>query len=86
MEREFGVNHILKPRGEKEHGDNSPRARVTPKINLDATSLINLIDWKDGEVFEPSLTCWRSSSEIKTYRDTPYQPPKIHSHAQSCER
>ena len=85
-EREFAVNKILELRGEAEYGDNSPRARVTPKINLDATSLTDLIDWKEGEVLEPSLTCSRSSSEIKAFIATPYVPPAIPSHTQSCER
>ena len=69
-----------------EYGDSSPRARVTPKLNLDASSLTDLITWKAGEVLEPSLTCSRSSSEIKAFLETPYSPPKIPSHTQSCER
>ena len=36
MERDFAVNEILKVRGEKEYGDASVRARLTPELNFDA--------------------------------------------------
>ena len=49
-DRKFAVNTILRLRGDSDYGDSSVRPRVTPKINLSATSLTNLIFWKSGEV------------------------------------
>ena len=49
-DRQFAVDHILEERGSNEFGDDSVRPRVTPKINLSATSLTTLISWKKGQV------------------------------------
>ena len=38
-DRKFAVDWILKIRGEEEHGDLRVRDRITPKLNLQATSL-----------------------------------------------
>ena len=56
-DRRFAVNQILKLRGHSEYADSSVRPRVTPKLNLSATSLTKLITWKAGKVDEPVLTC-----------------------------
>ena len=62
------------------------RPRVTPKINLAATSLTKLMSWKPGEVDEPIMTCSLSNSEIKKFMNRPYDPPKFSCHTQSTER
>lgn len=55
-DRKFAVNQILRLRGESEYGDINIRPRVTPKPNLSATSLTNLITWQPGQVNEPVFT------------------------------
>ena len=72
-------------RGGREFGDNSLRPRITPKLNLSATSLTTLISW-EGNVQEPSFTCSLSTSEILGFEQTPYIPPKFSCHSQSTER
>ena len=86
QDRLFAVNQILKLRNGDEYGDNSVRPRVTPKLNLSATSLTNLISWKEDEVQEPAFTCSITTAEIQTFVETPYKPPLFSSHTQSTER
>ena len=85
-DRQFAVDKILKLRGGKEYGDNSVRPRITHKLNLSATTLINLISWKPSVVQEPSFTCSKSTAEIQSYLDIPYSPPQFSCHTQSTER
>ena len=84
-DREFAVNQILKLRGGEENGDNTVRPRVTPKLNLSATTLTKLITWTKVEVQEPSFTCARYSAEIRSFLTNPYNPPKFSCHTQSTE-
>ena len=85
-DRKFAVDQILKLRGKNEYGDTSVRPRVTPKMNLSATSLIKLIKWEPGKVDEPVFTCSLSQEEIRGFLDKPLDPPKFSSHTQSTER
>lgn len=85
-DREFAIKQIMKLRGSSEFGDNSLRPRITPKLNLSATSLTKLITWKPGQVQEPSFTCSLSKAEIQSFKDKPYNPPKFSCHTQSTER
>jgi len=85
-DRYFAVDQILKLRGMNEYGDTSVRDRVTPKINLSATSLKTLISWKTGQVAEPVFTCALPKKDIESFRETPYQVPKFSCHTQSTER
>ena len=84
-DRQFAVTQILKLRGGQEFGDNSVRPRITPKLNLSATSLTTLITWKPGQVEEPVFTCSKSSQEIQGYLQTPYKAPEFSCHTQSTE-
>ena len=72
--------------GGSEFGDNSLLPRITPKLNLSATSLLTLISWAPGKVQEPSFTCSLSTSEILGFEKIPYKPPKFTCHSQSTER
>ena len=56
-ERKFAIDQVIKLRGGSEFGDNSLRPRITPKLDLSATSLTTLISWAPGKVQEPSFTC-----------------------------
>ena len=85
-DRQFAVGQILTVRAGQEYGDNSVRPRITPKLNLSATTLTTLISWNPKEVQEPSFTCGRSTAEIKSYLESPFVPPKFSCHTQSTER
>ena len=85
-DREFAIKQIMKLRGNSEFGDNSLRPRITPKLNLSATSLTKLITWKPGEVQDPSFTCSLSKAEIQGFKEVPYSPPSFSCHTQSTER
>ena len=84
-EREFGVERILERRGEKNFGDITVRPRRTPVIDLQGTSLINLISWKT-DVHEPVFSARLSREEVKALINTPFSPPYYPSHTQSTER
>ena len=85
-ERKFAIDQVLKLRKGREFGDNSVRPRVTPKLNLSATSLSTLISWAPGKVQEPSFTCGLSTSEILGFEKVAYNPPKFTCHTQATER
>ncbi|KAG0727952.1 hypothetical protein GWK47_033539 [Chionoecetes opilio] len=56
-DRRVAVTQILKPRAGEEYGDTSVKPRITPKLNLSATSLQTLISWQPGQVHELAFTC-----------------------------
>ena len=85
-DRKFAVEQILKLRGSNEFGNTSVRPRVTPKLNLSATSLTKLITWKPGQVDEPVFTCSLSKEEITGFIVKPLVPPDFCCHTQSTER
>ena len=85
-ERKFAVDQILTLRGKREFGDTSVRPRITPKLNLSATSLQKMISWKSGQIEEPVFTCSMSNEEIKMIIDQPFDVPKYSIHTHSTER
>ena len=85
-DRNFAVNQIEKVRGNNQYGDMSVRPRITPKINLSATSLVKLIQWNPGQVVEPAFTCLLSTQEIQQFSDVPYNAPKFSCNTQATER
>ena len=85
-EREFAVGQILSIRGDSDLGDMSVRARVTPFLNIDATTLIGMIDWNKEKIHEPVFTCKLKKSEIQKVLDTPLEIPYYPLHSQSTER
>ena len=76
---------IMKIRGENEYGDTSVRPRITPKLNLQATSLTNLISWEDTNVYEPVYTCSLPKKNIKDFVSKPFDPLNFSSHSQATE-
>ena len=55
-DRKFGIDQILKIRGDSDDGDKKPRARKTPTINMKSITLIDLINWESERIhlqFEP---------------------------------
>ena len=85
-DRNFAVSQIEKLRGNNEFGDTNVRPRITPKINLSATTLMKLIKWTPGEVVEPVFTCHLSTMEIQQFRHVPYDAPKFSCNTQPTER
>ena len=85
-DRDFAVNKILILRGEQEYGDDSVRPRVTPKLNLSATSLQKIIKWTPKQMAEPVFTCVLSKMELEQLREKPYQVPKFACNTQATER
>ena len=83
-EREFAVKKILKIRGKEALGKTAPRSRKLPKLNVDATSLVDLIDWKRSH--EPLLTCHLTKEEIKEFLHQPMIVPYYCGHTQPIER
>ena len=81
-DRSFAIQWIFKIRGEKELGDLSLRDRVTPRLNLEATSLQTLISWKLEELHEPVYTCKLTKEELNQYLENPYPGPKYSIHTQ----
>ena len=70
-ERKFAVDMILKVRGGREKGDMSVRISRNPKINMTASTPIELIDWTSETVLEPVFRCNMSLYEIKDLVDHP---------------
>ena len=61
------------------------RARRTPTIQPDPTSLRTLISW-ESDIHEPIFTCHLNKSEIMNLVDTPLTIPPYSIHTQSVER
>ena len=85
-ERSFAVEKILQVRNGSEEGDTSVRKHKTPKLNLGATSVRELINWEGEKVFEPVFTTKLDIDEIKELVNTPLQIQTFSLHTQSCER
>ena len=85
-DREFGVQQILKIRGDSDLGDMQVRDRVTPFLNMDATTLIGLIDWDKDTIHEPVFSCKFTQTEIKQILEVPMVIPYYPLHTQSTER
>ena len=85
-DRRFAVDLILKIRGKNELGDMSVRIRKMPKLNLKATSLRTLIEWKVKEAHEPVYTCKLTKQELQQIVEKPFDVPRFSIHTQSTER
>ena len=85
-DRMFGVSQILKIRGESDLGDMKPRARRTPVLNMEATTLTDLIDWDKETIHEPVFSCTLNQAELKRIQDIPMSVPYYTLHTQSTER
>ena len=77
-ERTLGVNAILKIRGDGEcevqRGNASVRVRKNPDIELDATSLLELLNCQKVH-HGPPLTCDLTTSEVKQIINAPMGVP-----------
>lgn len=85
-DRQFAVSKILNLRGGNEFGDIAVRPRITPKMNLMATTLQKLISWEPDKIHEPVFTCSLSQDQIKEIIEKPFEVPQYSLHTQSTER
>ena len=83
-ERNFAVDKILKMRGREDFGKSDPRKRKLPKMNIEATSLLDLIDWRRAH--EPVLTLKLTRDEIKEFKSKPMEVPYFPGDTQAVER
>jgi hypothetical protein len=85
--RQFAIDKIKQLRGEQELGNSAVRAFHVPKLNFEADSLYNLIDWTGNvDLMEPVLTCSVPTDQLDQYMEKPYPKLDIDCHTQSCER
>ena len=72
--------------GNPDYGNDKPRAREHPTVNLMATSLYDLIDW-DLARHEPPLTCSIPTAGLDYFLDTPMSVnTDWKTHTQAVER
>ena len=83
-ERDFAVSTILKIRGRNKLGNKKPRPRKLPELNIEATTLENMINWKAAK--EPILACDLTKAELEEIRNTPMVVPYYSLHTQGIER
>ena len=62
-ERDFAVSTIMKIRGRNKLGNKKPRPRKLPELNIEATTLENMINWKAAK--EPILACDLTKAELE---------------------
>ena len=83
-ERDFAVSTIMKIRGRNKLGNKKPRPRNLPELNIEATTLENMINWKGAK--EPILACDLTKAELEEIRNTPMVVPYYSLHTQGIER
>ena len=75
---------------EQRVSDGRIRQLRVPKLNINANSYINLIDWTDTIISEPSFTYSVTTSEIKEMIDSKafseFKIPELPCHTQNVER
>ena len=57
-----------------------------PKVNFQAETYVNLIDWEAVILSEPPLTRYKTEAEILSFKETPFAVPKYPCHTQAVER
>ena len=83
-ERVFASDMILKIRGKNKLGNTKPRPMKLPSLNLQATKLQDMIDWKGAK--EPVLTCSMTKEQIKMIKEEPIKAAYYSLHTQGIER
>ena len=57
-----------------------------PKVNFQAETYVDLIDWEAECLSEPPLTRNKTEAEILSFKETPFDVPKYPCHTQAVER
>ena len=90
FERQYAVDKIVSIRGpgdgKTQVGDSSPRPRITPLINIKASTLTEMIDWNTLDLTEPPMTTSLTTVELKHLIESPMEVPSWSSHTQAVER
>ena len=81
-----GEQLILEPSEIKSISSSKIRKFVIPKINFDAKTYTELIDWHSPNLTEPPLTKMLSGDEVRAFEENPFQVPKYPCHTQAVER
>ena len=80
--RRFAIRAIEDIRikdGNPNIGNPCYRKKETPKINFNAETLKDLINWKrKGKFFEPLLTCHLTTEELRQFHSKPYELASCH--------
>ena len=86
--KEFAIDAIKKIRALDEKGDASVRDFHVPKVNFEADSLFNLVDWSgvEEELHEPVHTCFIPTGHLSQFLTKPFPMISADYHTQSCER
>merc|ERR1712121_276867 len=77
---------VLEPAERKAILNAKIRKYVVPKINFQATSYTQLIDWKNPGITEPPLTLSMMDAELIAFKTTPFDVPHYPCHTQAVER
>ena len=85
-DRCFAVQEILKLRGNNQYGNMNVRPRKTPKLNFNALTIKELINWNTSEILEPALTCSLTAEDLSNFREEPLKTPSVKIHTQATER
>lgn len=62
------------------------RRFIIPKINFQASSYHEMIDWEDTVLTEPPLTLSLTDDQISAFKETPFDVPDYPCHTQAVER
>ena len=76
----------LEPSEKKSISSSNVRKFVIPKINFDATTYAELIDWESSKLTEPPLTLSLTEAELLAFKGTPFEVPHYPCHTQAVER
>ena len=76
----------LDPFEKKALSSSNIRKFIIPKINFDAQTYAELIDWESAKLTEPPLTSSLTEAEVMSFKESPYNVPKYPCHTQAVER
>ena len=85
-DRRSAVSKVQKLRGDREYGDTEFGPRISPKLDLTATILQELISWQPDQEQKPVFTYSLTRKEIDMIQVKPYDVPGFSIHTQSIER
>jgi len=84
--RQFAVDKILALRGSDEFGQTANRPFLPPKLNWDAISEEEIIDWEETVVTEPIQTARLSREEIEGFAHSPLVMRNFTCHGKALEK
>ena len=76
----------LEPEESAAIGSATIRKYRVPKVNFQAETYVNLIDWEAEILSEPPLTRNKTEAEILSFKEAPFAVPKYPCHTQAVER